>query len=217
MSDPQFQLNIAVRPYCILLLVISLVLVLLHAGLFSYHYYVNELPWLLRQLFDLDEENNLPTWWSSFLLLNVAFFVLVSALVKRDKYRPYWFAIAIGFLILAIDEVAGLHESFNATIVPSWALYGGALVAVIALIFIPFLLSLDGRLALSFVLSGVVFITGAIVVEILSEDIDTDSLAYTFAVALEEGLEMLGTLMFLYFNLRQMQSEQALRLGIRVA
>jgi hypothetical protein len=216
MLDSQFQLNVAVRPYCILLLLISLSFVLLHTLLFSYHYYVNELPFLVRQLFDLDEENNLPTWWSSFLLLNVAFFVLVSALTKHDKFRPYWFAIAIGFLVLAIDEVAGLHETFNATIVPSWALYGGVLVAVIALIFIPFLRSLDGRLALSFVLSGVVFVTGAIVVEILSEGIDTDSLAYSFAVALEEGLEMLGALMFLYFNLRQMQSDQALRLGSTV-
>ena len=109
------------------------------------------------------------------------------ASANRDKTRPYWFAIAAGFLILAIDEVAGLHESLNSAIVPSWALFGGVLVAVVALAFIPFLLSLQRRLALMFVVAGVIYVAGAIIVELLGEELDADSIAYVLAVALEEG------------------------------
>lgn len=216
MTDSRFQLNIAVKPYCILLLVISLVLVAIHTILYIYSDYVNEVPWLILQLFDLDEENNLPTWWSGFLLLNVAFFVFVAAGAQLDGNRLYWFAIAAGFLLLAIDEVAGMHESLNSAIEPSWAIFGGVLVAVVALAFVPFLLSLERHLALMFIVAGVIFVSGAIVVELLSEELDSDSIAYVFAVALEEGLEMLGALMFLYFNLKRMQQQQLLRVDVNI-
>ena len=216
MTDQRFQLNIAVKPYCIFLLLVSLVLLALHTGLYTYSEYVEEVPWLLLQLFDLDEENNLPTWWSGFLLLNVAFFVFIAARASRDKTRRYWFAIAAGFLILAIDEVAGLHESFNSAIVPSWALFGGVLVAVVALAFIPFLLSLQRRLALMFIVAGIIYVAGAIIMELLSEDLDSDSFAYALAVALEEGLEMLGALLFLYANLEHMQQAQLLRVDVNI-
>ena len=216
MTDQRFQLNIAVKPYCIFLLLVSLVLLALHTGLYTYSEYVEEVPWLLLQLFDLDEENNLPTWWSGFLLLNVAFFVFLAASASRDKTRPYWFAIAAGFLILAIDEVAGLHETFNSAIVPSWALFGGVLVAVVALAFIPFLVALQRRLALMFIVAGVIYVGGAIIVELLSEALDSDSFAYVIAVALEEGLEMLGALLFLYLNLERMQRAQRLRVDVNI-
>ena len=216
MTDPRFQLNIAVKPYCIFLLLVSLVLVIAHTALYTYSEYVEEVPFLILQLFDLDEENNLPTWWSGFLLLNVAFFVFIAASANRDKTRRYWFAIAAGFLILAIDEVAGLHESFNSAIVPSWALFGGVLVAVVALAFIPFLLSLQRRLALMFIIAGVIYVGGAIIMELLSEDLDSDSFAYVLAVALEEGLEMLGALLFLYLNLKRMQRQQLLRVDVNI-
>jgi hypothetical protein len=216
MTDPSFQLKIAVKPYCIFLLLVSLVLVAVHTALYSYNEYIGEVPWLILQLFDLDEENNLPTWWSGFLLLNVAFFVFIVASANRDKTRPYWFAIAAGFLILAIDEVAGLHESLNSAIVPSWALFGGVLVAVVALAFIPFLLSLQRRLALMFVVAGVIYVAGAIIVELLSEELDADSFAYVLAVALEEGLEMLGALLFLYLNLERTQRQQLLRVDVNI-
>jgi lipopolysaccharide export LptBFGC system permease protein LptF len=89
-------------------------------------------------------------------------------------------------------------------------------VAVVALAFIPFLLSLQRRLALMFVVAGVIYVAGAIVVELLSEELDADSFAYVLAVALEEGLEMLGALLFLYLNLERMQRQQLLRVDVNI-
>lgn len=205
---PGFSLIIAVRPYCMWLAIISAFLLLSHLGLYSYSDYIQEVPWLVLQLFDMDEENNLPSWWSSFLLLNVAFIVFIAARSVTDQFRRHWFLIAAGFLVLAVDEVAGLHETFNSATESNWAIFGGVLVLLVGIAFIPFLNSLDKALAVKFILSGAVFVSGAIVVELLSEDMDSDTIQYTFAVALEEGMEMLGVLMFLYFNLNRMQSDE---------
>jgi len=48
-----------------------------------------------------------------------------------------------------------------------------------------------------FILSGCTFISGAIIVEILSVDMEAESWGYAMATSLEEGLEMLGAWLFL--------------------
>ncbi|MDA1369991.1 MAG: hypothetical protein O2971_04405 [Proteobacteria bacterium] len=217
MSEPKYALTINVRHYCLLLLVVALLLIAIHTGLYLYNYQVEELPWLLLQLFDLDEENNIPTWFSSFLLLNNAFVLYLITTAKATERRYYWGMMAAGFFILAVDEVAGLHESFNTAIDSNWAIFGGILVLLVVLAFIPFLLSLPRRLALLFILSGAGFVSGAIIVELLSEDMDSDSLAYMMAVMVEEGLEMLGALLFLFVNLRTMASQQLVPVHISVS
>ena len=214
MSANDYQLKLAVREYTVTLLVLALVLVVIHVGLYFYNYQVEELPFLLLQLFDLDDENNIPTWFSSFLLLNNAFFVYLYS-VKEGLQKPvHWRLIAAGFLILALDEVAGLHESFNSAIEINWAIPGGILVLFVGVMFVPFLLSLPRRLALLFILSGFLYVSGAIVIELLSEDMESDSLAYMLTVAVEEGLEMMGALLFLVVMLRQMRSGEEVIVGV---
>ncbi len=90
-----------------ILLIVALVLLACHAALAIIHYRVEELPWLLRQLFDLDEENNLPTWYSGFLLLVVSVFLWLCGRRKRADADPWfgqWYALAVGFLLLSVDE-----------------------------------------------------------------------------------------------------------------
>jgi len=214
MSATSYQLQINTKAYGIVLLAIAISLLAIHVGLYSYNYQVSELEWLLLQLFDLDEENNLPTWFSSFLLLNNAFFLALMARSERAKDKLYWRLMSVGFLLLSIDEVAGLHESFNSSIEMNWAIPGAILVIIIAVAFIPFLLRLRRGLAGLFILSGVVFVSGAIIVELLSEDMDSDSLGYMLAVALEEGLEMLGAWLFLRTLLKEMLGQNNLVVSV---
>ena len=158
------------------------------------------------QLFELDEENNLPTWFSSYLLLNNALVLWLIAASKSDAYRIYWIVLAIGFVVLSIDEVAGLHETFNTAIDTNWAIFGGLIVLGVGVCMIPFLLSLPFRLALWFIISGSIFIGGVIGVELLSEDLNEETMTYAYASALEEGMEMLGALLFLFVNLKEMKN-----------
>ena len=201
MPTKPFTLQIAVTAYLRALLITALLLVGIHIGLNCYHYLVEKLPWLLRQLFDLDEENNIPTWFSHFLLLNNAFVLFLIASATPSEKRYYWWTLALGFLVLSIDEVAGLHETFHSMIDINWAIPAGGLVAIVAVFFIPFLRSLERRVAILYLISGAIFISGALIIELLSEDMESKSLAYAFATSLEEGLEMAGALLFLSVNL----------------
>ena len=210
MSDSNYQFSLNTRSYSLSLLAAAVGFNVIHVGLYLYNYQVAELEWLFLQLFDLDEENNLPTWFSSFLLLNNAFFLGLVARSNQIQDKLYWRIMSVGFLVLAIDEVAGMHETFNSLIEINWAIPGAILVLLLAVAFIPFLLRLRRGLAGLFILSGVVFVSGAIIVELLSENMDSDSLAYMLAVALEEGLEMLGAWLFLRTLLKEMADRDSL-------
>ena len=216
MNNPH-QLNLKVTPYFRILVVIAVLLVCTHLGLYSYHYLSEKLPWLLRQLFDLDEENNLPTWFSHFLLLNNAFILSIIASTVAQEKRYYWWALAIGFLILSIDEVAGLHETFHSIIDFNWAIPAGILVAIVGILFIPFLRSLERRVAILYLISGAIFVSGALVIELLSEDMKTKSLEYALATALEEGMEMAGALVFLWVNLDILKKQEPRDFAIQIS
>ncbi|HIG44597.1 MAG: hypothetical protein ABGY96_12080 [bacterium] len=212
--DNDFLLSVPVRKYCLVLLAIVIGLITVHCSFNYYNHVFEEVPWLIQQLFDLDEENNIPTWFSGFLLLNNAFFLFLIAKAKQGQYVVHWKLLALGFLILSLDEVAGLHESFNTATDINWAIPGAVLVSVVGLIFVPFLLSLERRLAGLFVLAGTLYISGAIGVELLSEDMDEDEMAYGFATAVEEGMEMLGALMFLAVNLFEMKKGNRVNIAV---
>lgn len=217
MSDSNYQIRVSSHAYTVSLLVVAAFLVTFHTGLYLYNNRVEELPWLLLQMFDLDEEHNIPTWFSSFLLLNNALFLYLYGQKDRSTRGPYWTAMAAGFLVLAIDEVAGLHETLNSSIDMNWAIPGAILVAVVGLAFVPFLLSLRRGLAVLLVLAGALYVSGAIVVELLSEDMNAASSRYALAVALEEGLEMLGVLVCIRTILNEMKKAEDVVVDVSVA
>ena len=66
---------------------------------------------LLRLLW-VDQEGNLPTWFSSAILLLGAILAIIIARSTRGEGRPHvgWHLLAGLLLMLAIDEVAGIHE-----------------------------------------------------------------------------------------------------------
>ena len=199
MTSIQLTLNTA--RYAICLHGIALLLLIMHVSLYTWNYSVSELPWLLLQLFDLDEEYNLPTWFSSFLLLNNAFVLFALSQSETSAYKLHWRILATGFLFLSVDEVAGMHETINTALDINWAIPGGLVALLAGASFIPFLRALPRQRAGLYVLSGFVYVSGAIVIELLSEDMINDSLAYMLAVAVEEGCEMAGACLFLAVNL----------------
>jgi hypothetical protein len=70
------------------LLVVGLLTV--HCSLQIWHYQSEEIPWTLRQLFDVDEEDSIPTWYSaSALLLASALLFFISQRKRAD--RDPWF------------------------------------------------------------------------------------------------------------------------------
>ena len=203
---------------CLVLLVVILILLITHTLITVYHYQIEETPWLLRQLFDLDEENNIPTWFSGFQLLIPAFLLWTIASSKkldRIRYYRHWYFLSFGFLFLSLDEVAGIHETFNSIVTYSWTIPGGIITLVILFFYIPFLFHLPRKTAILFFLSGFIYAAGSIIIELVGPN-DTKTFFYNLSTVVEEGLEMLGILFFIYLLLDYMKKEKDTIPGVTV-
>ncbi|MBU3822775.1 hypothetical protein KO566_11945 [Flavobacteriaceae bacterium XHP0103] len=178
--------------------------------LFNYDYqnYINYLSYL----FDFNDEKNIPTMFSSFILFFSAMLLgLLGIKDKNVKYSP-WFGLAAIFTFLSIDEMIGLHEhlvSVVKMVIPTsgifyyaWIIpYGIALIILFA-VYYRFLFKLPRKILYLFILSGIIFVFGAIVIESFEGWEDElhgqRTLRYCLMYTFEETLEMLGVSLFIY-------------------
>ncbi|MBW7896513.1 MAG: hypothetical protein H3C27_15505 [Opitutaceae bacterium] len=191
-------------------------LVGIHVLLTVVHFQMVELPWYLRQIFDVDEEDSFPTWFSAFGLLLTSVVLWVQARRQHTAASPWrwhWSGLALGFLVLSIDEIAGMHETLNSVIEQSWAVPGVIVVALMGGIYLSFLAQLDRRTAVWFAIAGALYVGGAVGVEYYTEPYlkndALNTLAYNLWTAVEEGMEMAGVLLFLSALLRHMKAGAA--------
>ena len=177
---------------------------------------------------DLDTEVSLPTWLSSGLMLVCALALLaIGAQTRRQglaKALP-WFLLSAAFFFVSLDESISLHEMMSA-VIGAQVDKGGlfyfvwtvpALIAcVIGLAcFLPFILGFKGVDRALLLGSAVVFLSGAIGMEMIggsvAEVAGIDNLRYRLLATVEESLEFAGLLLFLLFLLRRLR---ALRDGL---
>lgn len=110
---------------------------------------------------------------------------------------------AIGFHILSIDEVVGLHEYVNTlTEDTTWTTYGAIIVLIIGLANLPFLARLPSRTRNLFIIAGAIYVGGALGVERATDWYDEhdlmNTLAYNLWTAVEECMEMSGIVLFIF-------------------
>lgn len=93
-----------------LLLAVTVILVLCHfAALWA-----GDRFWHLERLFHLNFESNVPTWFSSFVLILGALTAIRCARGSLAvEERRVWFVLAVTLLMLSLDEVAMLHETLG--------------------------------------------------------------------------------------------------------
>jgi len=159
----------------------------------------------------LDGELNIATWYSSALMLSAALLALVARHFDPvAKQRPYWLAISVVMLLMSIDETASFHESFITILEDwsrhsdylhfAWVVIGIPFVIAFALGSIPFLLRLARRTAVLFVVSGALFVFGALVMEMIDGAIQVrlgaESLAYRVGAMFEDAFELVGMTLF---------------------
>jgi hypothetical protein len=100
-----FRLPVESRPalqILMLMLAADAVVVALHV--------VNEAGGFYAQMFNLDLEENLPTWLSSVQFLAVAAVAGLLARLRRGPERLAALALALVFAYFSLDEVALVHE-----------------------------------------------------------------------------------------------------------
>lgn len=162
--------------------------------------------------FNVDDENNLPTWYSSLSLFfcSALLFVIWSAKhVERDALRKHWFGLSAIFACLSLDEMGSMHERAgqalqklaHAGAMPhyAWAFIALPLLAVFGIAYSKFLLRIPRQHALRFCVAGAVYVSGALVMEVIDtrySDRHGVNLVYYTMTNFEEFLEMAGVTLF---------------------
>ena len=223
---PPFTLLISPRKVALVLTLVVLSLILAHVCvqyLKFFHGHDTQLGFE-RQL-NLDNENNIPTWYSSSTLLFSAILLAVIGLANKRRSNPYafqWLGLAAIFLYMSLDEAASLHEMmdlpmleaigyFHGLLFFTWVVFGAIFVLVVALAYLRFLAALPIQTRSLFLIAGGLYVGGALGIEILGARHAYlygfgNNFAYAMYVACEEGLEMLGNVVFLYALLSHLDS-----------
>lgn len=152
-------------------------------------------------IFDLDEEASFGTWFSAVILLFAGRLLLDERKARRalgDDWHPWWLVLGIGFHVLSVDEVVGMHELLNTLMEESpWTVVGFWILGVVGLSYLPFLWRYRWRTAGLFLMAGAIYGGGAVGVEHWT-GADVNSLHYNMWTTLEEGMEMAGVIVFIY-------------------
>jgi hypothetical protein len=206
--DSSNEIRISARNKGLYLLAIAVALTIAHivAMVIWYRDLLPTNEWLYFSFFDLDEEESIGTWYSALILFAAGRLALLQSRYARSGSQGWyfwWLLMAIGFHLLSLDEVAGFHEFVNTMVEDThWTTYGAAIALVVAVAYLPFLWSLPARTRWLFIISGSIYIGGAVGVEaatIWYEDNDQlNTLAYNLWNALEESMEMGGVILFIY-------------------
>lgn len=175
-------------------------------------------------LFNLNTEQNIPTLYSLLTLLFCAMLLAVIAKVKksaRDRYVNYWRVLAVIFAYLALDEALSIHEKFEAPVKTSlnpsgflyyaWVIPGAIFALAIFLGFLKFINALPPKTKRLILTAGIVFVGGALGMESLSGAYADFYTGTNFTAAMlgsiEEFMEMLGIIIFIYALLSYIRSE----------
>ena len=167
------------------------------------------------RLFHVAEEANIISWFSSLLLLFSALLLAVIAREKKihaDTYRRHWTFMSIMFFYIALDEAAAIHEI---TIKPlrlffgaggffyfSWVILAIPILLLLALLYFRFVFSLPNNTRNEFILAGSIYILGALGMEMIGGYFLKTKVGgldvYPFCVTIEEFLENVGIVIFIY-------------------
>lgn len=188
--------------------------------------------WPLARQFDFVEEGNFANYYQSAqLLLNSVLLLLIWAVQKPaapDRWR--WLVLAGAFLFLSADEVAQIHETTVAVLIAGtrqnedgktgWFWVYLPVLAVFGAAYIPFLQRLPRRTAVLFVLSGSIYIGGAVVMERIAnwfaETHGDETVGYVVIDNFSEFMESAGMALFAYTLLSYLAAEAGeivLRIG----
>lgn len=172
-------------------------------------------------LFYVDEEANIPAWFSGCLLLMVSQLFIIIGLYRRyyaTRDGNQWVLMGLLFAALSCDEVASLHEKLitpvrsilNTSGVLYWAWIVPVVIVLIGVIiyFRPFVMQMPAAIRRGFLAAVTIFLTGTLILEmvggVLFEQTKNDlSILYQLEAHTEELLEMMAVILVIYILLKE--------------
>lgn len=180
--------------------------------------YEARLTRLIAHYFSFNGESNIPAFFSSVMLLAASgLLFLIHRQHKRtaqDGYTRHWLILGFIFLFMAIDENTQIHERIADFVRPrlatdlsgmlhwAWVVPYSVLTLAVVAYFIRFVLRLPTHTRNLILLSGALFVTGALGLEFfegyLYKRYGIDHLYNRILYCLEELMEMSGVALFIY-------------------
>jgi len=208
---PKSQLDsttLYINPKKVFIILMSVMVLLVLLSVFLNTLGILDIPVnkVARRVFGLSEERNIPTLFSSVILLASSMLLGYIAYLTRltgGRYIMYWAVLSLGFLFLSIDETAYIHETLSEA-VAGWVFVVAPFVILFFLFYIRFFLHLPRSTKLYFLSAGLLFIGGAFFLEYIGSwrrsIADENSVAqiYLAFTTVEESFEMFGIIVFVY-------------------
>ncbi len=163
--------------------------------------------------FDLNEEGTVSAWYSSMLLLLASAILGIIAWARRgERFGRHWGWLSGIFLYLSLDEALAIHEDADLAQAvldkssfiygDAWVFVGAAFAALVAFSYRRFLLALPRQIRNGMLLAGTIYVGGAVGLEVVGSYFDAlwgrETLVRVAVITLEEGLEMLGVILFIH-------------------
>ena len=167
-------------------------------------------------LFDMDNESSVPAVFSVLLLFSSACLLSLITILKwknKEHYVISWAILAVGFLVMAMDEGASIHEKLMPIMhmilgdnIPSifffpWVIPAILAIAIIAPFFVKFIIDLPIKTRLLFILSALIYLGGALGTELVSGFYagiyGMKNFGFNLIATFEEILEMGGIILFI--------------------
>jgi hypothetical protein len=159
------------------------------------------LPRTLVEHLSLSYEGNVPTWFSSSLLLACA---IAAGAIARDAatWRRHWWGVAVVFGYASMDEAAEIHEHLGGLIGThgvlyfDWVVFAVAVLILLSVLYLRFVIALPRATRLGLIVAGILYIGGAVGMELplgwWTERFGNEGLGYALIDWFEEILEMIG-------------------------
>ena len=165
--------------------------------------------------FSLNEELNVPSFYSGGAILLAAALVGVVAAAKRKAGEAHggWIFLAFTMLFLSFDEFFSVHERFNipvrnalhtsGVLYLAWVIPYATLAAFVGVACWKTVMSLPAGIRGRMFVSGLTYVFGAAGMEMLGAphwvvNWGAGDLVYAFYSTSEEVLEMVGIVMFIH-------------------
>lgn len=179
---------------------------------------------VLTHIFDFNSEKSIPTLYSLMLLVFASILLFMIALNYRrlgSSYIP-WLGLSLIFIYLSIDELCEVHEYLGEVTKQyfqgaglfyySWIIPYGIALLVFIIVYSRFFFKLPKETKVVFLISGVIFVSGAMGFEMLGGrqyelSQSTNTVLYSFFYSCEETFEMLGIALFIYGLIRHIVHE----------
>jgi hypothetical protein len=190
--------------------------------LIATHFFPENLSWTVHNRFNLDGEANLPTWFSTVLLFSVSVSSLIVHCLRNKianydhAWRFFWFFFAAVYCFLSIDEAALLHEIIDQSTSLKWIFLYAPFFGIFFFICSYYLLVIykGDKKSRNSILGGlIIYVFGALVSESISYLLyPLPSWYQQVEFVLEEGFELVGTIIVLVGILQELNRLYTLQL-----